>query len=310
MLPGELILWALFAILVVGILVVDLFMNGKAQVISIRKALAWSAVYIVIALVFNASVYMAMGVEKAEEFLTGYILEKSLSVDNLFVFTMIFSYFNIPAQYQPRVLKWGIVGALVMRAIFIFLGYELLKLFHWMIYIFGGFLVLTGIKMALQKEKRLEPEKNPLVKLFRRWMPITGDFHGKRFFVKVGGVRYATPLFIALLLIESTDLVFAIDSVPAIFAITSDPFIVYTSNVFAILGLRALYFALAGIMGLFRYLQAGLSVVLVFVGFKMMLVDIYKVSTLLSLGIILGVLGLSVLASLISEKRPSSEGEA
>ncbi|MEK6977618.1 MAG: TerC family protein, partial [Candidatus Hydrothermarchaeota archaeon] len=274
------------------------------------KALAWSAVYIAIALVFNAGVYMAMGVEKAEEFLTGYILEKSLSVDNLFVFTMIFSYFNIPAQYQPRVLKWGIVGALVMRAIFIFLGYELLKLFHWMIYIFGGFLVLTGIKMALQKEKRLEPEKNPLVRLFRRWMPLTGDFHGERFFVKVGEVRHATPLFIALLLIESTDLVFAIDSVPAIFAITGDPFIVYTSNVFAILGLRALYFALAGIMGLFRYLQTGLSVVLVFVGFKMMLVDIYKVSTLLSLGIILGVLGLSVLASLISEKRPSLKREA
>jgi tellurite resistance protein TerC len=259
-----------------------------------------------LALLFNLGVYYWRGAETALEFFTGYLIEKSLSVDNIFVFILIFSYFSVPAQYQHKVLFWGIIGALIMRAILIAVGATLIAKFHWIIYVFGGFLIFTGVKMALQKNTDIHPEKNPLVKLFKRFMPVTNEYRGEKFFIKEKGRRFATPLFIVLLIVEATDLVFAVDSIPAIFAITKDPFIVYTSNVFAILGLRSLYFALAGIMGYFHYLKIGLAMVLVFVGAKMMLVDIYKIPIGLSLGIVGGILLLSVLASLIWPRRPEN----
>jgi len=276
------------------------------QTICVREALTWSGVWITLALFFNAGIYHFLGEAKALEFFTGYVIEKSLSVDNLFVFIMIFSYFNIPRLYQPKILKWGIIGALVMRAVFIFVGIELLEMFHWMIYIFGGILVITGIKMAFGGDERIEPEKNVLVKLVRRFVPITKRVAGDRFFINRNGVRAATPLFLALVLIEWSDVVFALDSIPAVFAVTRDPFIVYTSNVFAIMGLRALYFLLANVMGMFTYLKLGISFVLGFVGVKMLLADTrFELSTYFSLGVIFGVLTISIIASiLLSNRRP------
>jgi tellurite resistance protein TerC len=231
------------------------------------------------------------------------LLEKSLSVDNIFVFIMIFAYFRVPALYQHKVLFWGILGALIMRAIFIAAGVTLIQQFHWVIYIFGAFLVLTGIKMATQKDKEIHPEKNPVLKLFRRFMPVTERYEDSRFFVKKGRRWFATPLFVVLLVVETTDVIFAVDSIPAILAITIDPFIVYTSNVFAILGLRALYFALAGIMQLFHYLAYGLAAILVFVGIKMLLADIYKLPIAVALGVVAGILLISVVASLLRPRR-------
>ncbi|MGZ9156673.1 MAG: TerC family protein, partial [Candidatus Binatia bacterium] len=225
-----------------------------------------------------------------------------LSVDNIFVFIMIFSYFAVPPMYQHRILFWGILGALIMRAIFIAAGAALLSAFHWIIYIFGAFLIITGIKMFFAGDEKIEPEKNPAVVLLRRWMPITKDYQGQRFFVRIDGRRWATPLFVVLLVIETTDVIFAVDSIPAIFAITLDPFIVYTSNIFAILGLRALYFLLAGILEMFRYLKVGLSFVLCFVGIKMMIVDFYKVPITVSLAVVAGILVISILASLVKTK--------
>ena len=257
-----------------------------------------------LALVFNFGIYYLWGQEKALEFLTGYVIEKSLSVDNLFVFLMIFQYFNTPAEYQHRILFWGIVGALILRAIFIATGSALLSNFHWMIYVFGGFLVITGIKMFMQGDEKIEPEKNPVVRLFQRMMPVTHNYHGQNFFVSKDGKRQATLMMVVLIVVETTDVIFAVDSIPAIFAITTDPFIVYTSNVFAILGLRALYFMLAGVMEMFVYLKVGLSFVLVFVGVKMTLVDVYKIPIGASLGVIGGILLLSVLMSLASQRRP------
>jgi tellurite resistance protein TerC len=298
-------LWAGFGIFVLAMLVLDLgVFHRKAHAVSFKEAMTWSAIWISLALLFAGGVFYFSGSQKGLEFLTGYLIEWSLSVDNIFVFLLIFSYFAVPAQYQHRVLFWGILGALVMRAIMIALGAALITEFHWVIYIFGALLIASGIKMALQKESGLHPENNPLVRLFRRIMPVTADFGGGKFFVLRNGVRYATPLFIALLMVESADLMFAVDSVPAIFAITTDPFIVYTSNVFAILGLRSLYFALSGVIQRFHYLKVGLSVILVFVGAKMLLTDFYKVPTLLSLGVVLFVLAISVVASLL---RPAPE---
>jgi tellurite resistance protein TerC len=254
-------------------------------------------------MIFNVGVYFAWGSEKALEFLTGYVIEKSLSVDNLFVFLMIFQYFNTPSQFQHRVLFWGILGALVLRAIFIATGSALLHNFHWMIYVFGAFLVFTGAKMFLQGDEKIEPEKNPVVRLFEKWVPISKEYDGQKFFVRRQGKIHATLLMLVLIVVETTDVIFAVDSIPAIFAITDDPFIVYTSNVFAILGLRALYFMLAGVMEMFVYLKVGLSFVLCFVGAKMMLVDIYKIPTGVSLSIIGGVLLLSILASWVIEPK-------
>lgn len=297
--------WIIFNAIIVSILVIDLkYIHKKAHVVSIKEAALWSIFWVIVALCFNIGIYFYMDHEKALQFLTGYIIEKSLSIDNLFVFLMIFNYFGVPSIYQPRVLHWGILGALVMRFILIFAGVTLLAKFHWVIYIFGVLLIYTGAKMIFQKEKKLEPEKNPVIRTFKKIMPITiRDFVDEKFFLRINGVLHATPLFVVLLVIESSDLIFAIDSIPAILAITTDTFIVYTSNVFAILGLRALYFLLSSLMPLFTYLKYGISVVLCYVGIKMMLVDIYKIPTAFSLGVVATILGGSILLSVLLKKR-------
>ena len=303
MTSDSVLLWIVFNAFVLGMLALDLLVfHRKAHAVSLREAFTWSVVWISLALIFNLGIYYLWGSEKAMEFLAGYLIEKSLSVDNIFVFIMIFSYFAVPPMYQHRILFWGILGALIMRAIFIAAGAALLSAFHWIIYIFGGFLIITGIKMFFAGDEKIEPEKNPAVVLLRRWMPITNDYQGQRFFVRIDGRRWATPLFVVLLVIETTDVIFAVDSIPAIFAITLDPFIVYTSNIFAILGLRALYFLLAGILEMFRYLKVGLSFVLCFVGIKMMIVDFYKIPIAVSLAVVAGILVISILASLVKPK--------
>jgi TerC family integral membrane protein len=300
MTPERLVLWIAFNVFVLGMLALDLgIFHRKAHAVSIKEASIWSAIWILLALIFNLGIYSVWGQEKALEFLTGYVIEKSLSVDNLFVFLMIFQYFATPAVYQHRILFWGIVGALVMRAIFIATGAALLENFHWMIYVFGAFLIVTGIKMLLQGDEKLEPNKNPVVRLFQHWIPIVNEYQGQHFFVRKAGKIHATLLMLVLVVVETTDVIFAVDSIPAIFAITRDPFIVYTSNVFAILGLRALYFMLAGVMEMFIYLKVGLSFVLCFVGAKMLLVDFYKIPIGVSLGVVGGILILSVVASLL-----------
>ena len=300
---NQILWWVFFNIFVLAMLAIDLgVFHRKAHETKIKEALIWSAIWITLALLFNLGIYFWRGPQTALEFLTGYLIEKSLSVDNLFIFLLIFSYFRVPALYQHKVLFWGILGALVMRAIFIAAGVTLIQKFHWLIYIFGSFLILTGIKMALEKEKEIHPERNPVLRLFRRFMPVTSDYEGDKFLVKREGRYFATPLFITLLIVETTDVIFATDSIPAILAITLDPFIVYTSNVFAILGLRALYFALAGIMQLFHYLHYGLSAILIFVGAKMLLADIYKIPVGIALGVVAGFLLISVIASIIQPR--------
>lgn len=297
--------WILFNLFVLAMLALDLgVFHRKAHVVRLKEALGWSVVWICLALLFNLLIYFWLGPETALQFLAGYIIEKSLSVDNLFVFLLIFSYFSVPSVYQHKILFWGILGALIMRAIFIAAGITLIEKFHWMIYLFGGFLIITGIKMAFQKDKELHPEANPVLRLFRRFVPVTDQYYNDHFFVLKEGKHWATPLFVVLLLIETTDVIFAVDSIPAILAVTRDPFIVYTSNVFAILGLRALYFALAGIMQLFHYLHYGLSLILVFVGTKMLISDIYKVPIGIALAVIAGILIVSVVASIL---RPRPE---
>lgn len=297
--------WILFNLFVLAMLALDLgVFHRKAHVVRLKEALGWSVVWICLALLFNLLIYFWLGPETALQFLAGYVIEKSLSVDNLFVFLLIFSYFSVPSIYQHKILFWGILGALVMRAIFIAAGITLIEKFHWMIYLFGGFLIITGIKMAFQKDKELDPEANPVLRLFRRFVPVTSEYHESRFWVIKDGKYWATPLFVVLLLVETTDVIFAVDSIPAILAVTRDPFIVYTSNVFAILGLRALYFALAGIMQLFHYLHYGLSLILVFVGTKMLISDIYKVPIGIALAVIAGILIVSVVASIL---RPRPE---
>lgn len=284
--------------------------HRKAHVVRLKEALGWSVVWICLALLFNVIIYFWHGREPALQFLAGYIIEKSLSVDNLFVFLLIFSYFSVPSIYQHKILFWGILGALIMRAIFIAAGITLIEKFHWMIYLFGGFLIITGIKMALQKDKEIHPEANPILRLFRRFVPVTDRYHDDHFFIVKERKRWATPLFVVLLLIETTDVIFAVDSIPAVLAVTRDPFIVYTSNVFAILGLRALYFALAGIMQLFHYLHYGLSVILVFVGAKMLISDIYKVPIGIALSVIAGILIVSVIASILRPRQTTSSPPA
>ena len=297
--PEHLLLWVVFNVFVLGILVVDLgVFHRKAHVVSLREALAWSCVWVSLALLFGLGIYLLRGGEKALEFITGYLIEWSLSVDNLFVFLVIFSYFAVPAIYQHRVLFWGILGALVLRGLFIATGTALLSKFHWMIYVFGIFLIFTGIKLFFAGDEKIEPEKNPAVRLVRRFMKITPSFEGQRFFVRKDGMLWATPLFLVLVVVETTDVIFAVDSIPAIFAITLDPFIVYTSNVFSILLLPAPFFLLAGVMGMFRYLKVGLSFVLCFVGVKMTIVDFYKIPIGISLGVVGTILLLSIVASL------------
>jgi len=298
-------IWVAFNLFVLAMLALDLgVFHRKSHAVGMKEALSWSAAWISLALLFNVGLYFWRGPQPAMEFLTGYLIEKALSVDNIFVFIMIFAYFKVPSLYQHKVLFWGILGALVMRAMCIAAGITLLKQFHWLIYVFGGFLILTGIKMLLTKDKEIDPAKNPMLGLFRRMMPVTENYEGDKFFVRREGRTWATPLFIALLFIEMSDLIFAVDSIPAILSITQDPFLVYTSNVFAILGLRSLYFALAGIMGLFHYLHYGLSAILIFVGAKMAIVDFYKIPIGVSLAVIAGILLLSVVLSL-ARPRPA-----
>jgi tellurite resistance protein TerC len=297
--------WIAFNGFVLAMLALDLgVFHRTSHEVKLREALVWSAVWVALALVFNALIWSRYGQQRALEFLTGYLIEKSLSVDNIFVFVLIFTYFRVPAQYQHKVLFWGILGALLMRAAFIAAGVTLIQRFHWIIYVFGAFLVVTGIRMAVQQDKEIHPERNPVLRLAKRLMPVSTSYDGDRFFTMLGGRRAATPLFVALLLVETTDLIFAVDSIPAILAITQDPFIVYTSNVFAILGLRSLYFALAGVVRMFHYLSIGLAGVLVFVGGKMLLVDVVKVPTALSLGVIAAILAVSVVASVLRPRPP------
>jgi len=301
---GRIFIWIGFNLFVLALLAIDLgVFHRKAHSVSIKEATAWSIVWVSLAMIFNLGIYFTWGEEKALEFFTGYVIEKSLSVDNLFVFLMIFQYFSTPAEYQHRVLFWGILGALVLRAIFIAAGSALLTQFHWMIYVFGAFLVFTGIKMFLQGDEKLEPNRNPVVRLFERWVPMTREYHGQRFMIRINGQTRATLLLLVLIVIETTDVIFAVDSIPAIFAVTQDSFIVYTSNVFAILGLRALYFMLAGVMQMFVYLKFGLSLVLCFVGAKMLLSDIYKIPIGASLAVIGTVLLLSIVASWWSQRK-------
>jgi len=295
--------WIGFNLFVLLMLALDLgVFNRKAHVVSVKEALTWSGVWICLSLIFNGLIYHWFGKDKAVEFFTGYVIEKSLSVDNIFVFVLVFKYFQIPSIYQHKILFWGILGALVMRVIFIFAGVALIEKFHWTIYLFGVFLIYTGYKMFTEQDKQIEPEKNPVIKLFRKVMPITHDLKGDKFFVKENGRKYATPLFLVLILIETTDLIFAVDSIPAILAVTQDRFIVYTSNVFAILGLRSLYFALAHVIHRFIYLSTGLAVILVFVGLKMVLVDVIKIPTYVSLIVIALVITASIVISLMKTK--------
>jgi tellurite resistance protein TerC len=295
-------LWIGFNAFVLAMLAVDLFVFHKeAHEVRAAEAAGWSVLWIALAVLFGSGVYRFMGPQAGLEFFAGYLIEKALSVDNMFVFVLIFGFFRVPPRYQHRVLFWGILGALIMRGGMIAAGAYLIQHFHWVIYVFGAFLVFTGVRMAIQKEHGLDPDSNPAIRLIRRVMPVTRAYHGQKFFVRehvAGRLRLAaTPLFVVVALVETTDLIFAVDSIPAIFAVTQDPFIVYSSNVFAILGLRALYFLLAEVIDRFHYLKLGLSVVLVFVGLKMLGADVYKVPVGVSLGVIAGVLGVAVAAS-------------
>ena len=311
---GSPLLWIGFLLFVLAMLAVDLgLFHRKAHEVSLKEAGAWSAVWVALAGVFALGVHHWFGSQKALEFTTGYLIEKALAVDNIFVFVVIFTTFGIPAIYQHRVLFWGILGALVMRAAFILAGGAFLARFHWAMYVFGGILALTGVKLLLHRNAEIHPERNPVVRAFQRLLPVTPRLEGQRFLAKRDGRRYATPLLLALVAVEVTDLVFAVDSIPAIFAVTRDPFIVFTSNIFAILGLRSMYFLLAGIIHRFVYLKIGLSFVLVFVGAKMLLVDHIKVPIAASLGIIATILGVSVIASLLrppASARPPADERA
>jgi len=297
--------WGIFFALVFGMLALDLgVFHRREHRVELREAVFWSIFWTILALVFNAWVYWRGGPQPGLEFLTGYIIERSLSFDNIFVFIVIFNYFAVPAEYQHRVLFWGILGALISRGIFIGMGTALLSRFEWLILVFGAFLVYTGIKILLQKETEVHPEKNPVVRLFQRFVPLTNRYHGKRFFIREGGRLLATPLMLVLVVVEATDVVFAVDSIPAVFGVTRDPFIVFTSNICAILGLRALYFLLAGLMHKFQYLGVGLGLVLVFIGAKMLLHDWVPIPTEWSLGIVMAILTIAIVVSLL---RPAPE---
>jgi tellurite resistance protein TerC len=296
--------WIIFNAFILLLLGLDLFIfHRKAHVVKIKEALLWSAFWITLALGFNALVYVYEGPGAALEFLTAYLIEKSLSVDNLFVFILIFNYFHIPLQYQHKILFWGVLGALVLRAAFILIGLALLSKFHFLIYVLGAFLVYTGVKLFSNDQEKLDPEANPIVNFVSRYLPVTNTLVDDRFFIRKDKRLFATPLFIVLIMVETTDVVFAADSIPAILAISRDPFIVYTSNVFALLGLRALYFALAGIMQLFHYLHYGLSLILIFIGGKLIISDFYKLDMRFALVIVGLILGGAILLSLLFPKK-------
>ena len=298
---GKAALWAGFTLILGTMFILDLgVFNRKAREVSFREASAWTSAWVSLALIFNVFVYIELGREKALEFLAGYVIEQSLSVDNLFVFIIIFTYFRIGKSHQPKILKWGIIGALALRAVFIVAGIDLIQRFDWTAYIFGGILVVTGLKMGFGKDGDIDPEKNLAVRIVRRFMPITKRIRGDKFFINRSGVRAATPLFLALVVVESSDVIFAVDSIPAVLSVTRDPLIVYTSNAFAIMGLRSLYYLLANVMGMFAYLKLGVSFILAFVGVKMLLAHTaYNIPTLFSLGVISGVLAISVMTSIM-----------
>ena len=301
--------WAGFNVFILIMLALDLgVFHRKPKEISVKEAFLWTGFWITLAFAFNIIVYYTLGEGKAFEFFTGYLIEKSLSVDNIFVIILIFSYFQVPQAYQHKVLFWGILGALVMRGAFIFVGVELIHKFHWLIYIFGVFLIYTGIRIVKSGDMKIDPGKNPLIRLGRRFFSVTEGFVKDRFFVKIKERIWVTPLFLVLILIESTDLIFAVDSIPAILAISDDAFIVYTSNLFAILGLRSLYFALAGIEKHFKYLKYGVSAILIFVGIKMGIVDFYKIPIEISLAFIFIALSLATLASMLFTKDRTRSG--
>lgn len=306
--PGAIWKWVLFNVFVLGMLALDLCVfHRRPREMKVKEALGWSAMWIALALAWNPGIYFTQGPHKALEFLTGYLIEESLSVDNLFVFLLMFSYFRVPKQYQHEVLFWGIIGAVMMRALLIAMGVTLIHRFEWILYVFGAVLIYSGFQMAGEKEKKIRPENNPVLKLFRWLMPVTENNDGGGFFVKREGRHFATPLLVVLVMVETTDLIFAVDSIPAVLAITRDPFIVYTSNILAILGLRALYFALAGAINMFHYLHYGLSLILVFVGTKMILSawDI-QIPTSIALAVIVLILALSIIGSVIGPK-PSEQ---
>ncbi|MEE8470730.1 MAG: TerC family protein [Dehalococcoidia bacterium] len=297
---SQVLMWVGFNVIVLALLILDLrvFHRGSRPV-SIKESLLWTAFWIALSLLFNLGIYFWRGADTGLEFLTAYLIEKSLSVDNLFVFLMIFSYFAVPPAYQHKVLFWGILGAIVMRLAFILAGVALIETFDWALYVFGAFLIATAIRMAFQKEKKIRPERNPVLRVFRRFMPVTSGYENDKFFVKRAGRYVATPLFVVVLVVETTDIIFAMDSIPAVLGITLDPFIVYSSNVCAILGLRALYFALAGVMRLFHYLHYGIVAVLIFVGAKMIIAVIYELPVGIALGVVGGILAVSVIASVV-----------
>jgi tellurite resistance protein TerC len=301
---GSPLQWGAFILLLLVLLALDLgVVHRKEHRVGLREAVVWSIVWTIIALIFNAWIYYRFGMRPGLEFLTGYIIERSLSFDNIFVFIIIFNYFAVPAEYQHRVLFWGILGALISRGLFIAMGTALLSRFEWLMLVFGAFLVYTGINILRGKETEVHPESNPVLRLFRRFVPLTASYHGKRFFIRENHRTLATPLMLVLVVVEATDVIFAVDSIPAVLGVTRDPFIVFTSNIFAILGLRALYFLLAGLMHKFHYLSYGLGLVLVFVGGKMLVERWYEIPVQLSLGIVLGLLTVSIVVSLL---RPAS----
>ena len=296
--------WGIFFALIFGMLALDLgVLNRHEHRVGLREALFWSVVWTIVALLFNGWIYYRFGSRIGLEFLTGYVIERSLSFDNIFVFVVIFNYFAVPAEQQHRVLFWGILGALISRGLFIGLGTALVARFAWLLLIFGGFLVYTGIKILLEKETEVHPERNPVLKLFQRFVPLSNRYHGRHFFIRDGGLK-ATPLMLVLVVVEATDVVFAVDSIPAVFGVTTNGFIVFTSNIFAILGLRALYFLLAGLMHQFRFLSYGLGLVLIFVGGKMLIHDWIDIPIELSLGIVLGILALAIVVSLLVPAPP------
>jgi tellurite resistance protein TerC len=312
MLSQKIAAWVLFHVFVIIMLFVDMkVLHRKAHEIKMKEALWWSLIWILIALLFNAGVYLVAGPAKAMQFLSGYIIERSLSIDNIFVFLLVFTYFRVPARFQHGILFWGILGALVLRAIFIFAGVTLIARFEWIIYVFGLFLLYTGFKMLFQKDVEVHPEKSRVLRLVHRLFPVLPSFEEGKFFVRRDNKRFVSMMFVVLIFIETTDVIFAVDSIPAILAVTTDPFIVYTSNVFAIFGLRALYFAVAGLMQLFHYLHYGLSAILMFVGVKMLASSHYHINDGIALGIIGAILGLSILASVIwPQKEPAPHAKA
>jgi tellurite resistance protein TerC len=303
------LLWLIFGLFIIIVMSLDLgVFHRKSHEVHFREAIAWTGVWVALALLFNLGILLWKGHGPALQFLTAYLIEQSLSIDNLFVFLLIFNYYRVPARYQHRVLFWGIIGAIVFRGIFLVLGVTLLRYVSWVTYVFGAFLVFTGIKMAFEKDKEIHPEQDPLMRLLRRWLPVTHEYHGSNFFARVNGRALVTPLFVVLLVVDWADVVFAVDSIPAVLAISTDTFIVFTSNVFAILGLSSLFFVIAGIMKLFHHLHFGLSAILVFVGAKMLLADRVHIPEFASLGVIAACITLSIVASLVwpeREKKPT-----